>query len=75
MAASGAAPKQAAPFPWEEAMAFGLGRLRLSSQDFWAMTPRELSAAMKAYLRPTSLPVERDSLARLMRDFPDGEVG
>ncbi len=28
-------------------MAFGFGRLRLSSRDFWAMTPRELAAAVE----------------------------
>ncbi len=33
------------PFPWRQAMAFGFGRLRLSSAAFWAMTPRELAAA------------------------------
>ena len=33
-------------FPWCAAMRFGLGTLRLSPRDFWAMTPRELAAAM-----------------------------
>ena len=36
----------AEPFPWAAAMRFGLGRLRLAPRDFWAMTPRELAAAM-----------------------------
>ncbi len=29
-------------------MAFGFGQLRLSSAEFWAMTPRELAAAAGA---------------------------
>ncbi len=28
------------PFPWREAIGFGLGVLRLSPAQFWAMTPR-----------------------------------
>jgi uncharacterized phage protein (TIGR02216 family) len=30
------------PFPWEEAMALGLNRLRLTPDLFWSLTPREL---------------------------------
>lgn len=61
------------PFPWARAMAFGLGVLRLSSRDFWAMTPRELaSAAEGVYGRAGGAP-SRDTLAALMRAFPDGE--
>ncbi|MBO6719154.1 MAG: phage tail assembly chaperone [Rhizobiaceae bacterium] len=51
-------------------MAFGLGRLRLAPRDFWAMTPRELAAAMSAYSAPVAAP-GRDELDRLMRQFPD----
>ncbi len=29
-------------------MAFGFGRLRLSSRAFWRLTPRELAAALMA---------------------------
>jgi uncharacterized phage protein (TIGR02216 family) len=60
-----------APFPWEEAMAFGLGRLRLSPQSFWAMTPRELAAAMRVWRREETRSIEHDALERLMRAFPD----
>ncbi|MEL6966010.1 MAG: phage tail assembly chaperone [Pseudomonadota bacterium] len=35
-----------AAFPWETAMAFGFGVLRLSPEAFWSMTPKELAAAM-----------------------------
>ena len=34
-----------APFPWEEAMRFGFGVMKLSSKEFWGLTPRELSGA------------------------------
>ncbi len=57
------------PFPWAEAMAFGLGRLRLAPRDFWAMTPRELAAAMRAFAGET--PLQRDGLEALMARFPD----
>eukprot|EP01037_Dinobryon_pediforme_P013990 gene13990-14107_t len=33
------------PFPWDEALALGLGILRLPPREFWMMTPRELLAA------------------------------
>lgn len=33
-------------FPWDEVLAAGLGQLRLAPDDFWAMTPRELGAAL-----------------------------
>jgi uncharacterized phage protein (TIGR02216 family) len=60
-----------APFPWREAMAFGLGALRLAPDDFWSMTPRELAAAVEG-LRGLASPDCADlDLAALMRAFPD----
>jgi uncharacterized phage protein (TIGR02216 family) len=53
-------------------MAFGLGTLRWSPQEFWRATPRELTAAAQG-LRggaPTPAPRARE-LAALMREFPD----
>jgi len=50
-------------------VAFGL--LRLSSRDFWAMTPLEFNAALEALgLSRTAAP-RRADLDRLMRLFPD----
>ncbi|PSH60783.1 phage tail assembly chaperone [Phyllobacterium endophyticum] len=52
-------------------MAAGLGVLRLSSTEFWAMTPRELNAAFRrsaSHTAPT-----RNDLAQLMQAFPDRE--
>lgn len=62
------------PFPWDDVMAFGLGRLKLSPRAFWAMTPRELAAAMSVFSAPVSAP-ERSALAELMNRFPDRKVG
>ncbi len=58
-------------FPWAVAMAFGLGRLGLSSRDFWAMTPRELAAAVEGCLGTRAPPLDRAVLEALMARFPD----
>lgn len=58
------------PFPWADAIGFGLGVLRLSPKDFWAMTPRELAHAIHAVTGAiTSL--QRDELDNLMMRYPD----
>jgi uncharacterized phage protein (TIGR02216 family) len=59
------------PFPWDEAMAFGLGTLRLSPDAFWRMTPRELAAAVRAVRGHVSPPFERAAFADLLMRFPD----
>ncbi|MGD9922328.1 MAG: rcc01693 family protein [Pseudorhodoplanes sp.] len=59
------------PFPWDEAIGFGLGVLRLSPCAFWAMTPRELALAIKAATGGVT-PLRRDDLADLMTRYPDG---
>ena len=56
-------------FPWGEAMQLGFGVLRLSSKEFWGLTPRELAAAFSG--ARTGAP-GRDELGRLMERFPDG---
>ncbi|MBB4065723.1 putative phage protein (TIGR02216 family) [Gellertiella hungarica] len=50
-------------------MHFGLGRLRLSPSDFWAMSPRELCAAAGP-AREAAGP-DRPALDALMARFPD----
>jgi uncharacterized phage protein (TIGR02216 family) len=51
---------------------FGLGVLGLAPEAFWAMTPRELAAAIKARLpRQGSHPPGRIELSELMQRFPD----
>lgn len=59
------------PFPWAQAIGFGLGVLRLSPKDFWAMTPRELALAIAAMRGPANDPMDRASLDQLMSAFPD----
>ena len=53
-------------------MAFGLGRLRLSPDAFWAMTPREIASAMAALMPTREAAPQRSTLAELMNRFPDG---
>ena len=60
-----------APFPWKQAMGFGLGVLRLSPDAFWRMTPRELAAAIEAVLGPREATLDRASFAALSARFPD----
>jgi uncharacterized phage protein (TIGR02216 family) len=63
------------PFPWREAMGFGLGVLRLAPDQFWRMTPRELACAIAAVRGPTFAPPDRTALDALMRRFPDAPRG
>jgi uncharacterized phage protein (TIGR02216 family) len=58
------------PFPWKQAMGFGLGVLRLSPEQFWRMTPRELACAIEAATGRIA-PLDRRMLASLMRRYPD----
>ena len=60
------------PFPWKEAMRFGLGVLRLPPRDFWTMTPRELASAWGAVAGDRALPLERSDFDKLMETYPDG---
>lgn len=59
------------PFPWSQAMRFGLGVLRLSPNVFWAMTPRELAAAMTVFTDGAVNPPDKSTLGALMTAFPD----
>jgi len=62
-----------APFPFARAMAFGLGVLRLSSREFWSMTPRELSFAAEGVYGPAPGAPSRAALEDMMRRFPDSQ--
>jgi uncharacterized phage protein (TIGR02216 family) len=56
-------------------MRFGFGVLRLSADDFWAMTPRELAAAsLPPYRHDAVAVMPRDRLDALLAAFPDGEA-
>ncbi|MEP7456795.1 rcc01693 family protein [Phyllobacterium sp. SB3] len=57
------------PFPWAAMMAAGFGVLKLSSAEFWAMTPRELNAA---FYRPAAqAALGKLDLEQMMQAFPD----
>ncbi len=58
------------PFPWKAAIGFGLGVLRLSPDQFWRMTPRELAYAIEA-VTGRSAPLDRERLTQLMKSYPD----
>jgi uncharacterized phage protein (TIGR02216 family) len=54
-------------------MEAGLGTLRLAPSVFWAMTPRELEAALRgAFGARVPRTMSRDNLAALMALYPDG---
>ena len=59
-------------FPFAQAMRFGFGVLRLSSREFWGLTPRELAAAFEAHAGAARhRPPSRDALQSLMQAHPD----
>jgi len=58
------------PFPWREAIGFGLGVLRLSPDEFWRMTPRELAYAIEAATGRRA-PLDRAGFEQLMKRYPD----
>jgi uncharacterized phage protein (TIGR02216 family) len=60
------------PFPWKQAIGFGLGILRLAPEQFWNMTPRELAYAIEAVSGRGGAPLPRAALDELMKRFPDG---
>jgi uncharacterized phage protein (TIGR02216 family) len=59
------------PFPWNEAIGFALGVLRLSPDAFWRMTPRELAHAIRAVRGATPSSPTRAEFDALLRRFPD----
>jgi uncharacterized phage protein (TIGR02216 family) len=59
-------------FPWDQAMQVGFGVLRLSSKEFWGLTPRELAAAFEALSGARPQAPDRSRLTTLMERFPDG---
>lgn len=52
-------------------MRLGFGVLRLSSQAFWRMTPRELAAASAGIYGTSQQPLTQLDLFALMGAFPD----
>ncbi|WP_244669889.1 rcc01693 family protein [Kaistia sp. 32K] len=52
-------------------MAIGFGVLKLSSREFWALTPRELAAAIEGLTGRTPAPMNRATFEDLSRRYPD----
>jgi uncharacterized phage protein (TIGR02216 family) len=52
-------------------MGFGLGRLRLSPDQFWQMTPLELAAAARSFAPAIAEALDATTLAALESRFPD----
>jgi uncharacterized phage protein (TIGR02216 family) len=61
----------AAAFPWDEAMALGLGQLGLSARDFWQMSPREFACALAPLQVALPGAPSRAALDALAARFPD----
>ena len=55
-------------------MELGLGRLGRSPQEFWAMTPRELDAAVAGAIGTGPAPLSREDLEKLISRFPDPDL-
>jgi uncharacterized phage protein (TIGR02216 family) len=53
-------------------MRLGFGVLKLSSREFWGLTPRELAAAFEALSGNRPAAPDRARLGKLMERFPDG---
>ncbi|WP_183831452.1 rcc01693 family protein [Aquamicrobium lusatiense] len=62
-------------FPWDEVMTMGLGLLRLSPKEFWAMTPIEFERASRPFSQRRQTAPARADLTKLMRAFPDQHAG
>lgn len=55
-------------FPWQRMMQVGLGNLRLSPDQFWRSSPREIAAAWGVPPHPKLL---RQDLNEMMEKYPD----
>ena len=52
-------------------MELGLGRLGRSPREFWAMTPKELDAAVAGAIGLEPVPLSRHELDGLISRYPD----
>lgn len=72
MLTAGAPERQGAPFPWDEAIGFGLGILRLAPAALWALSPRELALAARMLRGGSSdQAMDRAALDALLARYPD----
>lgn len=62
--------------PWPDLMRIGLGQLKLSPEEFWRTTPKELKYAIEGQLNclighHDYEPLSKKTLDELMQRFPD----
>ena len=62
--------------PWQDLMRIGLGQLKLSPEEFWRTTPKELKYAIEGQLNclighHDYEPLSKKTLDELMQKFPD----
>ena len=56
-------------FPWSDVYRLGVLELRLSPEDFWALSPRELAILLGAM--PADQRAMRAEMVSLMNLYPD----
>lgn len=59
--------------PWDSVIAFGLGRMRLPPDQFWALSLREFRALLPTGAAELSAPFARVTLEDLVKRYPDGD--
>ena len=59
--------------PFLKLLGLGVGALGLPAREVWAMTPRELAAALSARA-PASTAMDRAALSALMNRYPDRDA-
>lgn len=59
---------------WGDLQRFGIGHMRLSPKDFWALTPRELMI-LAGISEFGAGHLDKSGLDALMRAYPDAKVG
>lgn len=57
-------------FDWSALMRAGIAGLRLTPEQFWALTPYELRL-MLGHTEAPQAAMDRSRLTQLMQDFPD----
>jgi len=53
---------------------FGFGFLRLSGEQFWSMTPKEIFHALSFYSGGQQQPLDRDEFMSLAQKYPDAQI-
>jgi len=59
-------------FPWADVYRLGVLELRLSPNDFWTLTPRELAVLLGSM--PAGQRTMRAELVSLMNLYPDKRI-